>query len=242
MRDTTMPDGAWEFNEDVTSVFEDMLERSIPDYDKMRVLADHMAAPQLSLGVDPVRLDRVLDVGCSNGIALRNLDRFATEHGHDIGFLCGIDVSEPMLAKAREQSLDKFGYMNLDLRSHFPFTDGLFDVVLCVLTLQFTPVAHRQRVMDEINRVLRPGGRCILVEKVKARCQDLNHEMVSVYHDHKRDMGYTDEQIERKRLSLEGVMVPVTPQWNEQIMWGSGFAHVECFWRWINFAGWVAIK
>jgi tRNA (cmo5U34)-methyltransferase len=55
-------------------------------------------------------------------------------------------------------------------------------------------------------------------------------------------MGYTDEQIERKRLSLEGVMVPVTPQRNEQIMWGSGFTHVECFWRWINFAGWVAIK
>ena len=56
MRDTTMPEGAWEFDEDVTSVFEDMLERSIPDYGKMRALADHMAAPQLSLGVDPVQL------------------------------------------------------------------------------------------------------------------------------------------------------------------------------------------
>jgi tRNA (cmo5U34)-methyltransferase len=242
MRDATMPEGAWVFDKDVASVFEDMLERSIPDYSKMRVLADHMAAPQLSLGVDPVQLDRVLDVGCSNGIALRNLDRFATEHGHDIGYLCGIDVSEPMLAKAREQSLDKFDYMNLDLRSHFPFTEALFDVVLCVLTLQFTPVAHRQRIMDEINRVLRPGGRCILVEKVEARNQDLNHEMISIYHDHKRDMGYTDEQIERKRLSLEGVMVPLTAQWNENIMRGSGFIHVECFWRWINFAGWVAIK
>ncbi len=242
MRDTTMPDGAWEFDSDVTAVFEDMLERSIPDYGKMRVLADRMAAPQLSLGVDPVQLDRVLDVGCSNGIALRNLDRFATEQGHDIGYLCGVDVSEPMLAKAREQSSEKFDYMNFDLRSHFPFTEGLFDVVLCVLTLQFTPVAHRRRIVDEIYRVLRPGGRCILVEKVEARFNDLNHEMVSVYHDHKRDMGYTDEQIERKRLSLEGVMVPLTAQWNENIMWGSGFSEVECFWRWINFAGWVAIK
>jgi len=25
-------------------------------------------------------------------------------------------------------------------------------------------------------------------------------------------------------------------------MWGSGFSEVECFWRWINFSGWVAIK
>ena len=58
----------------------------------------------------------------------------------------------------------------------------------------------------------------------------------------KRDMGYTDEQIERKRLSLEGVLVPLTAQWNENIMWGSRFREVECFWRWINFAGWVAVK
>ena len=65
MRDTTMPDGAWEFDSDVTAVFEDMLERSIPDYGKMRVLADRMAAPQLSLGVDPVQLDRVLDGTCA---------------------------------------------------------------------------------------------------------------------------------------------------------------------------------
>ena len=242
MRDTTMPDGAWKFDGDVTAVFEDMLERSIPDYAKMRVLSNNLAAPQLALGVDPVRLERVLDVGCANGIALRELDTFAAAHGHDISYLCGVDVSEPMLAKGREQSSDKFDYMNFDLRSHFPFTEGLFDVVLCVLTLQFTPVAHRQRIMDEISRVLRPGGRCILVEKVEARYEDLNNEMVSIYHDHKRDMGYTDEQIERKRLSLEGVMVPLTAQWNEKIMQNSGFREIECFWRWINFAGWVAIK
>jgi tRNA (cmo5U34)-methyltransferase len=242
MHDTTMPDGAWEFDEDVTSVFEDMLERSIPDYAKMRALSNDLAAPQLALGIDPVRLDRVLDVGCANGIALRELDDFAAAHGHDIPYLCGIDVSEPMLAKARQQSPDKFDYMNLDLRLHFPFTENLFDVVLCVLTLQFTPVAHRQRIMDEINRVLRPGGRCIFVEKVEARYEDLRDEMISIYHGHKRGMGYSEEQIERKRLSLEGVLVPLTASWNERIMWNSGFREVECFWRWINFSGWVAIK
>jgi len=242
MRDATMPDGAWEFDEDVTQVFEDMLERSIPDYDKMRILVNHLAAPSLSLGIDPVRLDKVLDIGCANGIALRELDGFATVHGHEISYLCGIDMSEPMLEKGREQSSDKFDYMKFDVRGHFPFTEGLFDVVLCVLTLQFTPVAHRQRIMDEIKRVLRPGGRCVLVEKVETRYEDLNHELVSIYHDHKRDMGYTDEQIERKRLSLEGVLVPLTAQWNENIMWGSGFREVECFWRWINFAAWLAVK
>ena len=32
MRDETMPEGPWEFDKGVTEVFEDMLERSIPDY------------------------------------------------------------------------------------------------------------------------------------------------------------------------------------------------------------------
>jgi tRNA (cmo5U34)-methyltransferase len=43
-------------------------------------------------------------------------------------------------------------------------------------------------------------------------------------------------------LALEGVLVPVTAAWNEQLLKGAGFSQVECFWRWMNFAGWVAVK
>mgnify|MGYP002682876247 CR=1 FL=1 len=49
-------------------------------------------------------------------------------------------------------------------------------------------------------------------------------------------------EIERKRLSLEGVQVPVTARWNEDMLRSAGFDKIECFWRWMNFAGWVAIK
>ena len=54
--------------------------------------------------------------------------------------------------------------------------------------------------------------------------------------------GYNQESIERKRLSLEGVLVPVTAGWNEDILHSAGFLHIDCFWRWMNFAGWMAIK
>jgi len=53
---------------------------------------------------------------------------------------------------------------------------------------------------------------------------------------------YTTEQIERKRLALEGVLVPVTARWNEDLLRDAGFRQVECFWRWLNFAGWVGVR
>jgi tRNA (cmo5U34)-methyltransferase len=62
------------------------------------------------------------------------------------------------------------------------------------------------------------------------------------YHALKAAHGYTEEQIERKRLALEGVLVPVTARWNEDLLREVGFNQVECFWRWCNFAGWIAIK
>ena len=39
-----------------------------------------------------------------------------------------------------------------------------------------------------------------------------------------------------------GVLVPVTAHWNEELLRQEGFTSVDCFWRHLNFAGWVAVK
>jgi tRNA (cmo5U34)-methyltransferase len=66
--------------------------------------------------------------------------------------------------------------------------------------------------------------------------------MVERYYTMKARNGYTQEQIERKRLSLEGVLVPVTAHWNEELLRIAGFTQVDCFWRWMNFAAWIAVR
>ena len=81
-----------------------------------------------------------------------------------------------------------------------------------------------------------------MVEKVLGNSAFLNELMVSGYLELKAGNDYTREQIERKRLSLEGVLVPVTSKWNEELLTQAGFREVDCFWRWMNFAGWVAVK
>ena len=86
------------------------------------------------------------------------------------------------------------------------------------------------------------GGALIIVEKVLGETAKLDKTFVDLYYAMKARNGYSHDEIERKRLSLEGALVPVTSKFNEMLLHGAGFREVDCFWRWMNFAGWVAIR
>jgi hypothetical protein len=45
-----------------------------------------------------------------------------------------------------------------------------------------------------------------------------------------------------RALALEGVLVPVTADWNVQLLQSVGFHHVECYWRHLCFADWITRK
>lgn len=235
--DQTIPQGKWEFDPEVTHVFDDMLSRSIPQYGIMRQACFDIACQYRKPQTD------IVDLGCSRGEAIAALiDKFGAQNR-----FIGIEISEPMLEACGERFA---GYMNcspkivdirkLDLRTDYP---GVYSsVTLCVLTLQFTPIEYRQRIVKNMYKHLVDGGALILVEKVLGADADIDELMVRLYYELKAYNGYTQEQIERKRLSLEGVLVPVTAKWNEELLKMAGFTHIDCFWRWMNFAGWVAVK
>lgn len=235
-RDEVVPEGKWEFDAEVTRSFEDMLERSIPQYDVMRKAvtdaAAHFAQRQTS----------IVDLGCSRGEALA---RVAQELGMGWHNFVGVEVSEPMRKAAEARFSDTGNYavvFDTDLRYDFPPLSPLPSVILCVLTLQFIPIEHRQRLLWNCYRSLVPGGAMILVEKVLGATHPINEYMTDSYLDLKAENGYTEEQIARKKLSLEGVLVPVTAEMNEEMLDAAGFRQVDCLWRWMNFAAWVAIK
>lgn len=233
--DETMPEGKWAFDASVTDAFEDMLERSIPQYAAMR-------AAVFGLGSALVR-DKtdVVDLGCSRGSALAPfVDKFGAYNR-----FVGVEVSAPMLDAAR----DRFkGYIqsgvvqirSLDLRTAYPPVSA--SLTLAVFTLQFVPIEHRQRVVQDVYDHTLPGGGFVLVEKVLGETARIDRLFVDRYYTLKADHGYSQEAIDRKRLSLEGVLVPVTARWNEELLRQAGFRQVDCFWRWCNFAGWIAVK
>ena len=141
---------------------------------------------------------------------------------------------------ARELAEGTVTLHDLDLRHAYPDVDAT--LTLAVLTLQFVPLDERERVVRDVYDHTRPGGAFVLVEKVRGTTDTTDLLLVDLYHGLKRAHGYGEEEIERKRLSLEGVLVPASADWNEALLTEAGFSDVECFWRCLNFAGWVAIK
>ena len=233
--DETIPTGPWEFNAEVATVFEDMLQRSIPQYDVMRRTCFDLACR--------FRQEKtaIIDLGCSRSDALDPLIRKFGCHN----LFIGIDVSGPMLdiAANRYKGLIDCGVVtirNMDLRHEFPPMKA--SVIQSILTIQFIPIEYRQKIIQQIYDHLLDGGAFIFVEKCLGNSASIDGLMVDQYLDGKRANGYTDEQIARKKASLEGVLVPVTAHWNEELLTMAGFRQIDCFWRWMNFAGWVGIK
>jgi ubiquinone/menaquinone biosynthesis C-methylase UbiE len=101
--------------------------------------------------------DRVLDVACGPGNFTRT---FATAVGDD-GLVVGLDASATMLEVAvRETSQSNVAYLRGDA-ADLPFHDASFDAVCCFAALYF--IEEPWRALEEIARVLAPGGRVALL-------------------------------------------------------------------------------
>ena len=113
--DNVVPGAKWEFNKEVTDCFENMLERSIPQYDTMRKLVVDIAG---RITLDNLDNFRLLDIGCSNGLNIRD---FVVKYKNKGEYL-GVDCSESMLEdfKARFKLWDNVNAEYMDLRKEFP--------------------------------------------------------------------------------------------------------------------------
>jgi phosphatidylethanolamine/phosphatidyl-N-methylethanolamine N-methyltransferase len=105
---------------------------------------------------------RILEVGVGTGLSL-------PEYRRDTQ-LVGIDLSEPMLEKARER-VRELGLRNVEGlhvmdAETLAFPEGSFDVVVAQYVV--TAVPHPEVALDEFARVLRPGGEIILTSRIGA--------------------------------------------------------------------------
>ena len=99
--------------------------------------------------------DTVIDLGSGAG----NDCFIARSETGETGKVIGIDFTEAMISKARENA-DKLGFNNVEFRlgdiEHMPVTANAADVIVsnCVLNL----VPDKNAVIKDIYRVLKPGG------------------------------------------------------------------------------------
>nr|WP_239028155.1 methyltransferase domain-containing protein [Pseudonocardia acidicola] len=104
--------------------------------------------------------ERVLDVGTGPGQLLAAI---ADRVGPD-GLAHGVDPSPAMAAMARQRCADRPGVTVTDGGVDGPgsLPDGPFDVVVSTQVLEY--VADIPAALAEIHRVLRPGGRVLLLD------------------------------------------------------------------------------
>jgi tRNA (cmo5U34)-methyltransferase len=70
----------------------------------------------------------------------------------------------------------------------------------------------------------------------------LNREYIDIYHQFKKDRGYSELEIAKKREALENVLIPFSIEENTALLEKAGFASVAPFFQWFNFASFIAVK
>lgn len=113
------------------------------------------------------------DLGCGTGELAGSLAPF-------VGRVIGVDASKPMLAAARRR-LEGMG--NVELRSgeleSLPIADAELDAAVLFLVLHY--VVEPARALAEVSRVLKPGGRVLVVDMMPHEREEYRQRMGHVW-------------------------------------------------------------
>jgi SAM-dependent methyltransferase len=103
--------------------------------------------------------ERVADLGVGPGYLAASMASIVGERGR----VRGIDVSESMLAIARDRC-NEFGWVDVQLGdvTALPFAAGDFDLAISTQVLEYVPEVDK--ALGEMRRILRPGGRAAIVD------------------------------------------------------------------------------
>jgi tRNA (cmo5U34)-methyltransferase len=223
------------FGEEVASVFDDMVDRSVPFYGEIQRMITEMGKDYAVKGTN------VYDLGCSTGTMLILLDKAVDQ---DVTFI-GIDDSTEMLEKCEEKLKQaglsrKYELHVADLNSKLSLSNA--SVVNLCLTLQFVRPLNRERLVREVYEGMNANGCLLLTEKVLGEESLFNRQFIDYYYRLKRRQHYSDLEISQKREALENVLIPYKLEENKRLLRESGFRLIDIFFKWYNFCGIIAVK
>ena len=132
--------------------------------------------------LDPQPGERILEIGFGTGYAQQNIAQSVKN-----GLSAGLDISIGM-GRVAQRRLSRAGLLDqVDLvRSDtlpIPFQEGVFDGVYTSFTLELFDSPLIPEVLDEIHRVLKPGGRLVVVSLSKDRQLGLIGRIYESFHD-----------------------------------------------------------
>ncbi len=225
--------GEWRFDQDVSKAFDSHVQKSVPFYDEIQRMV-------IELSEFFVRdHSLVYDLGSSTGTTLDLLSR--AHAGKEDAQFIGFDLSEFMVKEARKKinrpnvRFHHKNVMDVEFLPPANFVTSLF-------TMQFLTLAERRALLPRINEGLIEGGGLLIVEKVSAENSWFESIWTELYWDFKRRQGFTPEQVLEKANSIRGVLKPLTAEENIDLLLNTGYRQVEIFFKWYNWAGFLAVK
>lgn len=221
----------FEFDESVASVFDDMVSRSVPFYKQTQELIVSFLSKRLEHSA------KVVDLGCSTATTLLELYRLRPDLE-----LIGLDSSSAMLQRAKNRANGYGARLNLIEADILEYDYGKADAVLLNYTLQFIRPIKRDEFVRKIFASLECSGLFVFSEKLVYDDKKLDLEMINIYQEYKEAQGYSKFEIAQKRQALENVLIPYSESENKELCKNAGFSSVETFFKWANFASFIAFK
>jgi len=221
------------FDQQVVSVFPDMIRRSVPGYNTIVEMTGVLAARYARPGT------RLYDLGCSLGASSLAMAKLVAQPGCEI---VSIDNSAAMIEQAR----GLVSASSLQTPIHLSQADVLdvaldnASVAVMNFTLQFIEASRRDTLIKRIADALCEGGIFVLSEKI---CFDDAQEEAlqqQLHHAFKYNNGYSQLEISQKRTALENVLVPETLLQHRQRLYDAGFSRVHVWFHCFNFMSLVA--
>ena len=157
----------------------------------------------------------VLDVGCGTG----TLALLAKAQVGERGKVYGIDAAPEMIEVAQQKANQQ--KQSVDFRQGvietLPFEDGMFDVVLSSMMIHHLPDDLKRRGLAEVYRVLKPGGRLLIVDMQRPTNFIQHISMAVMFHGGMKtgiqdfspimkQIGYTNIQINNAQWKLLGFL------------------------------------
>jgi len=226
------------FSQEVAQAFDDMVQRSVPFYREVhdllgRILreAHRRRAPW----------QKIADLGCSTGTTIAYLARYFRAERIPCPFFLGLDSSPPMLEQAQSKIGRELDPQFFELRAQRLEEMELptLGAAICNYTLQFLPVRERLDVLKSVARALAPGGLFFMAEKTREEDPYAEEIQTSLYYGVKKDNGYSQLEIARKREALTDFLVPLTPRENIELLREAGFTTVYAPFKWCSFSCFV---
>jgi len=224
------------FDEKVTAVFEDMINRSVPGYSTIISMIGVLAERYCQEN------SRIYDLGCSLGGATFAA---ANKVGCANYSIIAVDNSPAMIEKLSQRLIDS---PDVPARVICRCEDvqqteiSEASVVVLNFTLQFIPLEDRVQLLENIYAGMNPGGILIISEKIIFPDQHLNQLFIDMYHSFKENMGYSKLEISQKRAALENVLIPETLDDHKNRLDKIGFRSFDVWFQCFNFASMVAHK